>query len=259
VPCDPADACLGDNACALGYTGARCATCCDAAQREAANPQCVKPNGDELLYHRVNGVCKKCDDNPWVLVALACVCLVMVGCVGYLLNKKKVSLAILAIGVDYVQILSIFANTKADWPELVINIYDFFSMFSFDINITAPECTFSISYRKKWIIVMATPLACLAACVVFHVCYTCYKRVRRHARGAKALHHRHRLIALSLLGFYYVYLTICMYAIDPFNCSEIVSEEGVTDGRQYMSSDSSMVCWEAGTTQVVRRAGDHPC
>ena len=74
-----------------------------------------------------------------------------------MLKKKKVSLAILAIGVEcvaencvcrfgfpppfqipvcarirsYFQILSIFASTRADWPDLIVQIYDYFSIFSF--------------------------------------------------------------------------------------------------------------------------------
>ena len=248
-PCDPPSACLGDNTCDIGYTGSRCATCCDAAQKSLGNEDCLNDNGESILYYRINGSCKKCDDNPWVLVAMAALCLVVLGSVGYLLNKKKVSLAILAIGVDYFQILSIFANTKAEWPELIVKIYDFFSMFSFDINITAPECTFSITYRRKWIIVMLFPLVMLLCAVIFHVSYTMYKRFKKHKRGAKASMHRHKLISMSLLGFYYLYLYLASTAIDPFNCSEIVSEDGVSDGKMYMVSDASMVCWEQGTTQ----------
>ena len=40
---------------------------------------------------------------------------VAVGCclAGYLLSRKQVNLAFLSIGVDYFQILAIFANSKA--------------------------------------------------------------------------------------------------------------------------------------------------
>jgi hypothetical protein len=48
----------------------------------------------------------------WVLILLFVV--VALGCclAGYFLSRKQVNLAFLSIGVDYFQILAIFANSK---------------------------------------------------------------------------------------------------------------------------------------------------
>jgi hypothetical protein len=54
----------------------------------------------------------KCPNMAWVLILLFVV--VALGCclAGYFLSRKQVNLAFLSIGVDYFQILAIFANSK---------------------------------------------------------------------------------------------------------------------------------------------------
>jgi hypothetical protein len=57
----------------------------------------------------------------WMLILLFIV--VAVGCclAGYFLSKKQVNLAFLSIGVDYFQILAIFANSKVSYLKLNLN------------------------------------------------------------------------------------------------------------------------------------------
>ena len=41
---------------------------------------------------------------------------------GYFLNKKSVNIAFLSIGVDYFQVLALFAASKVAWPAFVVAV-----------------------------------------------------------------------------------------------------------------------------------------
>ncbi len=88
---------------------------------EAPNFRCSSCNtcdrgpsgtGSCQAYYRRGGECLKCPNMAWVLILLFIV--VALGCclAGYFLSRKQVNLAFLSIGVDYFQILAIFANSK---------------------------------------------------------------------------------------------------------------------------------------------------
>lgn len=89
--CAPAESCLGNNTCADGYTGARCALCADG-------------------YYRFNASCAPCPSSPWaVIVGFTVGALAALG-ISYGLNKSGISLTLIAVGVDYAQVLSVFAQ-----------------------------------------------------------------------------------------------------------------------------------------------------
>jgi hypothetical protein len=80
-PCEPVDSCLGNNTCAYGYDGPRCIYCLAGK------------------FYRVSGECIKCPDNLLMIYVLLACALGGAACFAYFLNKKNVSLSLLAIGV----------------------------------------------------------------------------------------------------------------------------------------------------------------
>jgi hypothetical protein len=80
-PCEPPDSCLGDNTCAYGYDGPRCIYCLAGK------------------FYRVNGECIKCPDNLILVYIFLALALAAFGAFAYFLNKRNVSLALIAIGV----------------------------------------------------------------------------------------------------------------------------------------------------------------
>lgn len=131
----------------------------------------------------------------------------------YLLNKYNISLMLITIGaefrlsshiclvahstpspsylpysgIDYFQIISIFAAIPIQWPPqltellLVLSAFNFVraaqlqSFFSFgrsshfvglqqNLDLTAPECAFKVSYTNKWMFIELAPVG---ACDVF--------------------------------------------------------------------------------------------
>jgi hypothetical protein len=57
----------------------------------------------------------------------------------------------------YVQVLAIFASTEVVWPESVQMLFRLASLFNFSINLTPPECAFSVTYRTKWLVMEFFP------------------------------------------------------------------------------------------------------
>ena len=70
---------------------------------------------------------------------------IVVAVVGlYELDKRRFNLAFVNIGWDYFQVLSMFTDADVRWPAALKALYRFFSLFSFDIDIVAPECLVQI-------------------------------------------------------------------------------------------------------------------
>ena len=178
-PCEPAEACLGMNVCEDGYTRNKCAQCCDVFNkylrdpvtsellldeygRPQQNTECLDEVGEPLKFYRLNGLCEPCPSNPWLLVAIFLSAFVVFGAIAWILRRKKVELTILSIGIDYFLVLSIFASTRVTWPAAIESLYNYLSAFNFNLNITAPECSFTLRYRDKWLGFMAIPILILA-------------------------------------------------------------------------------------------------
>ena len=49
-------------------------------------------------------------------------------------------MAFIPIGVDYFQVLAIFAGSNIPWPSYFKDILFIFSFFNVNIDIAAPEC-----------------------------------------------------------------------------------------------------------------------
>jgi hypothetical protein len=108
VACYPTSACLGDNICATGYASTswpyRCAQCAEG-------------------YYASYGSCFACPAAP----ALTVVFFILVGvaaiAVGYVLNSRGVSIAYLTIGLDFFQVVALFASARIDWPSEMTSLF----------------------------------------------------------------------------------------------------------------------------------------
>ncbi len=59
--------------------------------------------------------------------------------------------AVITVAVDYFQILAMFGNAKVKWPPAILTLFRLMSSLSFNLDITAPECSMpNLSYDTKW-------------------------------------------------------------------------------------------------------------
>ena len=95
-------------------------------------------------HYRLSDECEKCPDNPWLTI-IAIICLVIAALVGgYVLEQKRFNLAFISIGVDYFQVLAMFATSKIVWPEQLRAFFNLLTVFNLNIDIATPARLFRI-------------------------------------------------------------------------------------------------------------------
>ena len=62
--------------------------------------------------------------------------------------------------------LSIFAAFQFQWPPALVSLYEKVSLASFNLELLAPECSFSVNYAAKWLVTEALPLILVASVLV---------------------------------------------------------------------------------------------
>ena len=120
---------ISDNATTLDSTGI-----CECAPAT----RCSLCTANE--YYRIDGKCETCPSNPeYIIIGFVVgVVFISIGC--YILDKRNFNLAFISIGVDYFQVLAIFASVDVEWPAAIKAIFRLLSFFNFDLDIAAPEC-----------------------------------------------------------------------------------------------------------------------
>lgn len=95
-PCSPPESCTGNDTCSFEYVSA---------------PPLYRCNSCSKGYFRIANSCRKCPNNVWLLIVGFFVVIVVAGAVGYVLNRKAVNIAFLSIGMDYFQVVAMFARS----------------------------------------------------------------------------------------------------------------------------------------------------
>ncbi len=140
--CRPPEACIGNNACAPGYTGTACSLCVPK------------------LYSRnlLDGTCIPCPNNaPWVLSGY-CIGILAVAYLFRVIATKGPSVAALSIILNYLQVVSMFGSLELNWPPVIITILQFMSLATANIEVTSPECSISVGYINKWYFFQSIPI-----------------------------------------------------------------------------------------------------
>merc|ERR1712166_921865 len=128
-------------------------------------------------YYQFNGECVECPKNPGLIFVLFGVAIVGAIIGGKVLSHKRFNLAFISIGVDYFQVLALFAYSKIKWPPLLKQLMMYFSIFNLNADLTAPECLVpNLEYEHKWYAYQALPIAVTFLLVVYVGAYFCYKR-----------------------------------------------------------------------------------
>eukprot|EP00937_MAST-01D_sp_MAST-1D-sp2_P000675 g675.t1 len=224
VPCEPKESCLGLNFCEVGYAGMRCTDCAKG-------------------YFRRTGECVPCPDCPLCIVLLFIGVGVVCGTAGYILSRKNIELGIVAIGVDYFQVLSMLARTKVAWPKAVVELYYWLSAFNLNLELLAPECSYDISYDQKWLFIEMLPVGLIGIFLLVHFSKVFHKKFIQK-RTAKIHSHGHRVVGFSLMCFYFLYLYLTRTTLEIWNCQET----DPPDGHEYMQA-VFVKCGEPGGLQ----------
>ena len=235
VPCDPSFACLGANQCAVGYVSKlpmyRCASC------------------DVGYFRSGGGTCAVCPNSPYVLLIGIILLMGAVAGLGYWLNKRHVNLAVVSIGIDFFQVLAIFANLRIQWPPVLRELWNLLSAFNLNINIVAPECLVpNVSYKTKFTIVMCLPLIIGAFFIALYLANVVNKYLIKGIRDKKLIFNdASMLISSLLLLMYLMYLYLTREMFNVFICAPTTPP----DGNLYLAGDMERCTVPVSGTQAA--------
>jgi len=237
LACSPSSACVGNNMCAFGYQSTapvyRCNSC--------------SPN----FYKRAND-CIQCPNSPLMLVIGFLLILITLAAAGYFLNKYNVNMAFISIAIDYFQVISIFMNSKIQWPATIKNLMYVLSAFNLNIDIVAPECLVpNINYEQKFYFIMLTPLALFGLLLTGNLFYVAYKYFILQRKRKDLLNHTSTLKSSALILMYFFYLYLTRTVMDVFNCTPTIPPSTNADGVliKYMSVQFEQ-CGKPGGLQL---------
>ena len=235
VACVPPEACLGNNLCAQAYTSKapnyRCASCAKG-------------------YYRRGPECIRCPDSPYMLIVGVVLLLFFVAGLGYYLQRAKINLAIVSIGIDYFQVLAIFANSKIAWPPQIKDLFQILSAFNLNIEIVAPECLVpDVSFFQKWSVIMAIPLGVYVITASVHVVLILFRLCVKRQERKVACGDAGSIAVSSILSiFYLMYIYLSKNVFDVMTCVPA----DPPDGQTYMTAGSAAMepCGKPGGTQA---------
>jgi hypothetical protein len=201
----------GECSCTPGY---RCAMCTSGT------------------HHRIDNKCEECPSNPILFLVLILLGLIALCVMVYQLDRQEFNLAFINIGWDYFQVLSMFSDADVDWPPTLKSLYRVLSVFSFDIDVVAPECLIpGFPYVTKFYMAIYSPIICCGILMFTWLCTLTYEHVIRGTpwrNRDKFLGSRYT--ATFLLMLYFLYVTVTRQALEIFNCNPL---PGAYDGYLY--------------------------
>ena len=108
----------------------------------------------------------------WLFVAVcfSCVC----GCHELSLFRRHLCRTV----QDFLQILSIFAGFKFQWPATLLSIFNVFSAFNFNLELFSVECNVSVNYQFRWYATQCLPLLLVACIAVVGGCIRCVQFIQ---------------------------------------------------------------------------------
>lgn len=164
--CQPEAACPGGvtSPCAEGYEGEVCREC-------------------SFRWYRVQEQCVPCPDHAWLLILGFVSAVIACGAVAYWLNKKRVNLSGLTVGVDFAQSASVFARFEFAWPPLLLDAFKFISLFTLNIDVVAPSCSIKWSYSLRFYSIQAVPIFVGGCLVVAFIVITAAKALWSRLKG----------------------------------------------------------------------------
>ena len=198
MPCSPVDACGPNNTCNEGYvsyylpysftaaiypvsadgtrngvqeTARSNVPVCKVGHYTLPDGRCYAPRCGQcnpLSHFRLDGVCTPCPEYPWLIPVILAGGSVLMGTAMVLLSRSGVSFVILNIGIDYVQVLSLFSGARVKWPPIMLEVFIYLRIFSLDIDLAAPECFLRevFTFELKFFFKMSLPLLAMSALMV---------------------------------------------------------------------------------------------
>jgi hypothetical protein len=205
-------------------------------------------------YYQFNGECAPCPESPELIFILFGLGVIGAIVMGKVLSNARFNLAFISIGVDYFQVLALFAYAKIRWPQEIKQLMMYFSIFNLNADLTAPECLMpNLEYEHKWYAYMAMPVVSTLLLAFYCAGMYSWKRfVLGQRKKAVLCSHAAPIVGLQLIMLYYMYMMLARRVFYIWNCVEL----DPSDGYEYteftsIECDGGMCrCWVQGGVQM---------
>ncbi|KAJ6243544.1 hypothetical protein M0813_21981 [Anaeramoeba flamelloides] len=135
----------------LGYTGTQCTECLSG-------------------FYKYSGKCVTCPSNNWIRLFFASVLFAF--CTTLLLfiaRKGKNYFGSLSIIISFFQVIAILPNMMLNWPNKLLTFFKSLSLFNFNIELLALECSINLTYPVKWFAIMLMPFLTILLLIVIYM------------------------------------------------------------------------------------------
>ena len=201
-------------------------------------------------YYQFEGECIPCPENPALIFIIFGVAIIGAIIGGKVLSHKRFNLAFISIGVDYFQVLALFAYSKIKWPPLLKQIMLMFSVFNFNADLTAPECLLpNLEYEHKWYGYQALPLVVTFILALYVFLFFVWKRfVLGQKNKKRTCSHASPIVGVQLILMYYLYMMLTRRIFYVFNCVETDPADGYeyTEFTSIECEGGMCRCWNPG-------------
>ena len=243
-----------------GNTGKKCNevhytlgdSTCFAQQCGQCNPK---------SHFRMDGVCEPCPECPICLILIIFAVLIAGSIAMYFMSKMNVNFAVTSIGIDYFQVVSLFAKSKVAWPPEMKYLLSLLQWFQLDIDLAAPECLIRgfFTFEMKWYFKVSFPL--IGGIVVFLVmsAQALQRIVSARLRKLKGIEEGEDVyrtpmwattVSMTVSLVYFLYLSITRAAFGIFNCIYL----DPPSEKKYMAAQPLEQCGRPGGLQMRLRS-----
>ena len=231
VPCDPPQACFGNNTCQPGFAGTACQLCADTFYRSRDS--------------RRIGQCDSCSAaNPGVvLFATAALAAGPLSLLAYFLIKLAPSTVGITLSLQLIQIIAILVKLPMPWGTLARLLSNAGLASMLALAIIPPECSFlKWNFLQSWFAYQSIPVMVTAAAVLTGFSHWVFLLVHRACvqkrKGESCCilvpwQHAARTWYL-LMDLFYVGMVAS--ALEVFSCKEV-------GGKQVLSADVEIDCF----------------
>ena len=157
--CTPPEGCLGgaygEENCAVGYGGLRCAQCLDGTQ--------VGPDEDPNGYYRKENRCTPCGKviPVWILAVAGAILFVVLALMAdqFLAKVADVSnfIAPVLILLTFFQTLALLLKFNMQWPAGLKDLMNKLSIFNINLELARPECSIKWTASNRMDVMLAVP------------------------------------------------------------------------------------------------------
>jgi hypothetical protein len=178
-------------------------------------------------FYRLGDACKPCPSLAWLYILTFVIILALLMYAAYWLSKKRINLSALGVGVDFLQVVSMFASFNFDWPVELRGILNTVSASNLNIQLLAPECSLKFSFVAQWTSVALIPVLVVGSVAIAGSCMTLVWKVRcaldRRFREVPRAPLPHPDLAplegLAFTALYFLYLQEVKNSITMFDCT----------------------------------------